>query len=71
MLLEAEARRRRVAPDVLVAELVRDGLAHGPATRAIAGALSALDAASQRMPEADAVRLIREGREERMRQMDE
>ena len=70
-LLEAEARRRRLAPDALAAELVRDGLARTPGMGRIAVALSALDAVSQEMPEADAVRVIREGREERMRQIDE
>jgi len=70
-LLKAEARRRQLAPDALAAELVRDGLARTPTTGQIAAALAALDAVSQKMPEADAVRVIREGREERMRQMDE
>lgn len=64
--LEIEASRRHVEPDELADKLVRERLgemrAQQPAR--IADALEALDAISARMPEVDAVRLVREGREE-------
>jgi hypothetical protein len=53
------------APDELAAELVRERLGEVGAQRAtrMQDASVALDAVSARMPEVDAVRLIREGRE--------
>ncbi len=61
--LEAEAKRRHVAPDTLAAELVRDRLP-GADSRELHEALAALEVASSRMPEVDAVQLVREGRED-------
>jgi len=63
--LEIEATRRRLAPDELADELVRDRLVDvraRPAT--MRDALQTLNEISARMPELDAVHLVREGREE-------
>jgi hypothetical protein len=64
--LEVEATRRHVEPDELANELVRERLGQVRAQRAtpMQDALVALDAISARMPEVDAVRLVREGREQ-------
>jgi hypothetical protein len=60
--LEAEAQRRHVAPDDLADELVRQQL---PAdAKQMRDALDALGSVSARMPEVDAVQLMREGRDE-------
>lgn len=61
--LEAEAERRQLAPDALATELVRERLPAG-GTSEMAEALAALEAVRRRMPEVDAVQLVREGREE-------
>jgi predicted transcriptional regulator len=58
--LEHEAERRHVAPDELAEELVRGQLP--PARRAIRETLDKLAAIRERMPEVDAVQLVRDGR---------
>ena len=66
--LEVEATRRRLAPDELADELVRERLVDvraRPAT--MRDALQTLNEISARMPEVDAIRLVREGREELVR----
>lgn len=63
--LEAEAERRRVAPDELADELVREQL---PRPKREPGyldnALDRLDELSKTMPEIDPVEVIRQGRDE-------
>ena len=68
--LEAAARSKGMAPDVLVRSLVddaiRDEILNDPERRkqAMSDALDALDKLAARMPAFDAEKLIREGREE-------
>ena len=69
-LLEAVARRKGMAPDVLVRSLVDDALnddaLNDPERRkqAMYDALDALDKLASTMPAFDAEKLVREGREE-------
>jgi len=66
--LEVEATRRHLAPDELADELVRERLGNVRAeVVSMRDALQTLEAISARMPEVDAVRLVREGREELVR----
>lgn len=64
--LEAEAARRHVAPDDLADEMMRERLTAG-AHREEGGMRATLERLRQisaRMPEIDAARLVREGRDE-------
>lgn len=63
--LEVEAARRHVPPDELADELVRGQLvAARPRSGSMGDALAALEELGARMPEVDAARLVREGRDE-------